>query len=245
MSKYTGWADLPTIQSKEIISELIEAKEKCQARLLISETGIGKSHTINLFAAKQPDHTYIMTVGHSWRKRDVIDNLLELLHLPAMTYRTLTAKLLAIADEFKTLKEAGHTPVLIIDEAENMRPASLGLLKELYDAMIRYCSIVLVGTPDILELMNKMRKRNHMGAPQLYRRFKAGTRTINHLNKARDFRPFFDRYVKDQPDVQDLLLQYADNYGELHDYLDPLLRYCARKQEQPTAKLFRFVHKIK
>jgi hypothetical protein len=34
--QYTGWANLQTIQSKEILSELIDAKEHQRAKLLIS-----------------------------------------------------------------------------------------------------------------------------------------------------------------------------------------------------------------
>lgn len=242
MKKYEGWPDVPTLQSKEILAELMEAKDQTVTRIIVSDTGLGKTKTVHLFADKYQAHTYIMTVGHSWRKRDVIDNLVDMLGLPAMRYKTLTGKMLAIAEEFKRIKKQGNNPLLIIDEAENMRPASLRLLKELYDAIVRYCSIVLIGTHDILELMINMNKRRHLGAPQLYRRFKAGTRLITPLKKARDFKPFFDRLVPDK-DVQDLLLKHADNYGELHDYLDPLLRYCTRKGVAPSAQLFKYIHK--
>lgn len=244
---YNGWAEMPTIQAKEILTELIDGKENSRALLLISGTGMGKTYGVDLFCKKFAKHTYRVTVGDSWKPKDLADAVIELLSIKPTWYKheaSIRLKLKAIAKEFKRLKEEGATPILIIDESENLKPAFLKMIKELYDAIIKYCSIVLIGTPFILDSLLNLRNKNRMSVPQTYRRFKSGIRYISEIDKARDYRPFFDRYIKQYPDVQDLLLKHADNYGELHDYLDPLLRHCAKKGEEPSAKLFQFMHRI-
>jgi hypothetical protein len=49
MKKYNGWQDVKTLQTKEILDELIEAKDHQAAKLIISDTGLGKTHTLKLF----------------------------------------------------------------------------------------------------------------------------------------------------------------------------------------------------
>ncbi|MGN7787386.1 AAA family ATPase [Niabella sp. 22666] len=245
---YAGWRNMPTIQSKEIITELIDAKENCQARLLISETGLGKSHSVQLFNVTRPNHTYIITVGDSWKPVDLVDAMMTALGINQYMKhreRQLNRKIQKVAEKVKQLKASGAEPVFVIDEAENLRPAFLKMIKEIYDAIIKYCSLVLIGTPFIMESLLNTRSKNRMGAPQTYRRFKAGIRYISPINKARDFTPFFNEYLSGCNDVQDLLLENADNYGELHDFLEPLLRRCKKNGEQPSAKLFKMIHKIK
>lgn len=247
--KYTGWQPVKTIQSKEILAELIEARENQVAKLIISDTGLGKTNTIKLFKATKPDHTYVITVGDSFKINDVLDEILIQMGLYKESKQWELAarirhKLSEIASALKEINKKGERPIIIIDEAENFKPNSLRMMKELYDYIIESCSIVLIGTEQILDTIFNRRRRNRTGVPQLWRRFKAGTRHITPLDKARDFAPFFKLYIPDESDLQDLLIEQCENFGELHDYLDPLLRYCANNSKPLTEELFRFYHKI-
>jgi len=244
---YNGWQDLQTFQSKEILSELMEAKSYQAAKLLISDTGAGKSNTIKLFKHAKPDHTYVITVGDSYRLVDVVHELMRLLDLHVQYKRDMhmiREKLSLIAEKLQEIRKKGGKPVIIIDEAENLKPQVLKMIKELYDAIIRYCSIVLIGTEQIMDSILNRKSKNRQSVPQLWRRFKAGTRYISKIDKARDFKPFFDLYIATEPDVQDILLDVCDNYGELHDYLDPVLRHCAEKNVELSEKTFRLFHKL-
>jgi DNA transposition AAA+ family ATPase len=241
--QYTGWANLQTIQSKEILSELIDAKEHRRAKLLIAETGNGKSHTIKLFAAAKPKNTFVVVVGDSFKLVDVADAILEMMGLRTKETR-IREKLAVITAHMKQLASDKGNPVIIIDEAENLKPVSLRMMKELYDAIIDYSGMVLIGTEQILDTIFNKRKRNRTGVPQLWRRFKAGTRDVTPLNKARDFKPFYDRYIPGDLDLQDLLTSLCENYGELHDYLDPFLWFCKSQDKPINEQTFRLFHKI-
>jgi DNA transposition AAA+ family ATPase len=241
---YTGWKDLPTLQSKEILNELMECKEYARAAMIISNTGIGKTHTLRLFKKNKPENTYLVTMGDTYNLLTTMNALLEQLGLSTMVGKN--AKHYALKNIGKRIaeisKEADEVPVVIIDEAENCKLNTLKAFKELYDIIIPYCSMVLIGTDQLIDAMEK--RGVSMSVPQLKRRFKAGTRYVSAINKARDFKKFFELYVPDNKDVQDLLLEVADNYGELHDYLDPVLRHCAKKNIELTEDVFRMFHKL-
>jgi DNA transposition AAA+ family ATPase len=243
---YNGWQDMQTLQFKEIMSELTDAKEEQRAKLIISDTGCGKSNTIKMFKRKFSEHTYVITVGDSYKLVDIVDELMSLLRIDfaAKSKNHIHRKLKAIAVKLREVYEMGGKPMIILDEAENTKPAVLKTIKELYDAVIDYCSIVLIGTDQILDSLLNRKHKNRMSVPQLWRRFKAGTRYVNQINKARDFKPFFDKYIPGNIGVQDILLEKCENYGELHDYLHPVLIDCGKKNRPLTEEVFRFYHKI-
>lgn len=238
--KRKDWAFLPTIQSKEILSELMEAKEEPMAKMIIASTGLGKTNAIKTFQAKNK-HVFVITLGSSY-------NLQTLLH--EIAYATDTeiftgknsrhSQLKAIAARFNELEDCN--PVLLLDEFENATMPVLKSIKQLYDAIADSTSIVLIGTEQLLYQLEK--KSVNQSIPQLRRRFRAGTRIITPIKKARDFKLFFDKYIPSNKDVQDLLLELADNYGELCDFLYPALQSADKKGKQLTGEYFRFYHKI-
>jgi DNA transposition AAA+ family ATPase len=243
MSKYNGWKNLPTSQSREILTELIEAKEDNRASMIIAGTGDGKTTAIRLFQAKKPKHTYVITIGDSYTLSNLLDEIMQILGVYTRYGRNARhLRMRAIMDKLNEITADGGQPVIIIDEAENAKISMLKAFKQLYDAVIGNCAIVLIGTDQLINAMNK--KANGQSIPQLRRRFKAGTRVITAFNKVRDLKPFFTEHIPDQLDLQDLLIQLCDNYGELHDYLDPFLRYCDKKNIKPSEDAFRLYHKI-
>lgn len=243
---YTVWEDVPTLQSKEMISELVDAKEHQRAKLLISDTGLGKTKSIEIFKNKLPNHTYVVVVGDSFKLIHVVDEILRKIGVMRYDVRdTIYEKLNAIREKLDDIKrERKAKPIIILDEAENLKPQVLKMIKELYDAIHDYCAIVLIGTEQILDSILNRKHKNRQSVPQLWRRFKAGTKYISALNKARDFKPFFDMYIPEAPDLQDLLNEQCENYGELHDYLHPVLVYCTEQKKAITEDLFRLFHKL-
>ena len=243
MKKYTGWQNFPTIQFKEIISELVEAKDEHRNLMIIADTGIGKSNAIKAFQAKNPKHTYVFTLGDSYNLMVLLNEILAIFGLN--THRWKNAKndsLRKISQRLNDLADEGAKPVFILDETENARIPVLKAIKELYDAIAGKCGIVLIGTDQLVSQLNK--KATGQSLPQLRRRFKAGTRFITPFNKAKDMKLFFETYIPQQHDLQDLLIQLCDNYGELHDYLHPFLMHCDKKNIEPTEAAFRLYHKI-
>jgi DNA transposition AAA+ family ATPase len=242
---------MPTKQTKEILSELMEGKEQQKALLLISDTGLGKTNAIELFMQQHKNNTYCITVGDSFKLIDVIDAIVEALGMDVnriYDYRTnkyeVKRKLTLITNKLKELKTDGCKPIIILDEAENLKPSVLKMIKELYDAVIKYTSIVLIGTDQILDIMLNRKSKHRQSVPQLYRRFKAGIRYISPLVKQRDFKMFFDEYIPDNMQLQYALTAMCDNYGELHDYLHPALLKASQMSKVLSLDTFRLIHKI-
>lgn len=243
MAKYNGWQNFPTIQFKEIINELAEAKEEQKALMLIAETGLGKTNAIKRFHEKGGKHTYVFTLGDSYNLLTLLNEVLQVFGLNAHRWKNAkNASLKKISQRLNEIADEGGKPIFILDEAENARIPVLKAVKELYDAIVGKCALVLIGTPQLIVQLNK--KAHGQSVPQLRRRFKAGTRFIADFNKARDMKYFFESFIPGQEDLQDLLISICDNYGELHDYLDPFLRHCERKSIKPTEEAFRLYHKI-
>lgn len=242
-ANYKGWQNLPTIQSKEILTELLEAKEDKKALMLIADTGVGKSNSIKLFQQKKPKHTYVVTLGDTYGLIAVLNELQLSLGLPVFSGKNSKhSSLRQISKELNRLAEDGADPIIILDEAENAKINTLKALKQLYDAVIDNCGIVLIGTDQLIGILNK--KTAGQSIPQLRRRFKAGTRFITSFNKAKDMKPFFDLHIPKELDLQDLLIELCDNYGELHDYLHRFLQHCDKKNLPVTEQNFRLYHKI-
>lgn len=245
MKPYNGWKDLQTKQSKEILTELMEASEHQKALLLISNTGLGKTNTIKLFMKSKPRYTYCITVGDSFKLIDVVDAILDEMGInhDFLKQQFVKKKIRLIVGKLKEI-ESDVVPIIIIDEAENLKPSVLKMIKELYDAVHDYASLVLIGTEQILDSILNRKNKNRQSVPQLWRRFKAGTRYISPLNKTKDFKPFFELYIPGDAALQALITSLSENYGELHDYLDPLLIKANKQGKEATEDLFRHIHKI-
>ena len=245
MKQYNGWKQLQTLQTKEVLTELLDAKENRKASLIIADTGLGKTYSVDLFEQKYKQHTYRITVGDSYKLVHVVSAILRKLEITQQFRHThVNEKLELIATKLRQIKSSGGKPIIILDEAENLKPAVLKMIKELYDAIIKYCSIVLIGTEQILDSILNRKHKNRQSVPQLWRRFKAGVRYITPFEKVRDMKPFFQEYIPGEPDVQDILIEQCENYGELHDFLEPVLRYCQKNSKPFNEQTFRLYHKL-
>ena len=138
------------------------------------------------------------------------------------------------------LKLQGLMPMIIFDEAEYMKQPALCALKELYDNLNKKCALVLIGTDQLIKNIERMRKRNKDGIPQLYRRIKFGIRVLPSIDTS--FKEFLNS-IEDKELVK-FLKSNCDNYGELHDALVPAMREADRIGEPLTEKLVRKVLNI-
>ena len=119
MKKYNGWQNFPTIQFKEIISELVDAKDEQKSLMLIAPTGLGKSNAIKQFSVKNPKHTYIITLGDSYNLPVLLNDVCTSIGVSGFTLssrdykyfmlKKISARLIEIAND-------GGRPVLIFDE---------------------------------------------------------------------------------------------------------------------------------
>ncbi|MRI64004.1 ATP-binding protein [Ornithobacterium rhinotracheale] len=232
------WKNRPTEQLKTAIGVLEDAKKFGDTRLLIGATGSGKSHAIERFARKYPTEVFRIVVGSSDNLGDILDKIAE--QLKITTGKTKSKRLRDIAKTLKMKRDEGLEPQFIFDEAEFLKQAALCAMKEIYDEVNKYCSLVFVGTEQLLDNLDRLRMKNKNGIPQFYRRVKFGIRRLPSIDGT--FKEFLEE-IEDKELVK-FLRKECDNYGELHDVLLPSLREADRLGEEISLDLVKKVLNI-
>ena len=232
------WKTQMTPQTTAMLAILEDAKAFGSTNVIIAETGSGKTYTSELFAKVNPQHLFIVKVGASDNLSDLIDKILEVAKIP--TAKTKSKNINAIVNHFRKLKFEGQKPMIIFDECEYMKQPTLCMMKELYDGLIKNCSIILVGTDELLDKLDKMRKRKKEGIRQFYRRLKFTIRILPSIDTS------FKHFLNDIEDkkLRAFLQRNCDNYGELHDALVPAMREADRTGEPLTESFVRKVLNI-
>lgn len=235
------WHIIPTEQFVSAITHLENAKEYERCGIIIGYTGSSKTTAVERFMKNHPVHTYLVTVN----KLDTLPTIMErLLEAMGLNEKGRSAnKLSRIIKHLQRLKHEGEKVIIILDEAENFKVSVFGMVKALYDGIINYASIMLIGTPELTDKMEKMKRADKDGMPQFCRRFKAGTLYLSPIDK-RCFVEFFEKVGIEDKDFRKLLLQEADNYGELHDYLEPALKEADRLNQPLTEDFFRLFYNM-
>lgn len=229
------WEKRDTPQLKVIVSAIMEAKKTGSPAVLVGETGCGKTYTCKLIQRRFPKEVFIVTVGASDNLGDLLDKVLEAMKVKEIK-RTKSARIRAIIRELQKMNEAGIEPVLIFDEAEYMKIPALATFKELYDALNDLCALILIGTKQLTDNLDKLRRRDKPGIPQLYRRIKYRIKHLPPVDKR------YSLFLKDvDKDVAKWLQKTCDNYGELHDVLVPALREADRTEQKLTIDFIEMV----
>ena len=211
------WKTQPTDQFTQMLAILKEAKEEAYTRVIIGITGSGKSHLIDIWKRKNPADVFSIKVGSEDTLGDLLDKVAKVLRVPIKHNKS--SKIRDISLSLKALYHNGRKPQLIFDEAEYLKVSALCSIKEFYDYLDKYCSIVLIGTDQLEKQIDKLRRRDAKGIPQLYRRIRFGYRRLAPIDRR------FTLFLKDVKDKK--LVQYlqenCENYGELHDVLVPCM----------------------
>jgi len=232
------WSTVETPQFISMIPALETAKKHSLVSVLITPTGLGKTYIIDKFCHINPVHTYRITVSSVHKLPDVLNDIID--QLGIASGKSNASKMQAIINKFKEIKRNGGEPCVIIDEAENLELAVLKMLKGLYDGIKDYAALILIGTDQLISSLTKLRKHDKRGIPQFYRRVKAG---IKYIHSEKNFKPFFEKYVEDKG-LRRLLNELCENYGELHDYLEPAMREADARDQPLTEDLFRLMYNL-
>lgn len=236
--KKNYWTPVKTNQMTAMMPILEDSKEHGLTNVVIGETGSGKTFNTDLFAKSNPLDTFIIKVGSSDNLSDLIDKILEAAKIPHS--KTKSKNINGIIKFMQKQKFDGLKPQLIFDECEYMKQPTLGMMKEFYDDLKGHCSIVLIGTDELIDNLDKLRKRKKAGMRQFYRRIKFGIRVLPNIDK--NYRGFLDN-IQDKGLLK-FLKSNCENYGELHDCLVPAMREADRTGEPLTEAFVRKVLNI-
>jgi len=237
--KKAYWETVMTPEMKQMVVTLTEAKKSGKTAMLIGVPGSGKTFSLSKFVTNNPVNTFRIVASSIYNLNDLLFEMLHKLQLE--TSGTKARRLHRIAERLRDIKHNGGLPILIIDEAENLKQPAFQMIKALYDAVRDYCSIVLIGTPRLITKLENMVIKDKDGMPQFYRRFKAGCRWLPEIDKT--FSMFLGKYQL-ETGLKKLLIEMCDNYGELNDYLEPFLREADALGKTPSEELFRLMYHI-
>lgn len=143
-------------QAIDAILRTLDARMSCA---LIAPAGTGKTSVLRAVVSRLPEARYrthyVKVTGLS--KRDMCREIAHAIGLPpAGTYPSLVRKL---QDRFaETANAGGLRPVLVLDEAHDLRPETLAILRLLtnFDMDSRLVlGIVLAGQPRLRELLRR------------------------------------------------------------------------------------------
>jgi len=229
------WKMEETPQLYRMFATLEDAKENGQTNIIIGETGSGKTYISDLFLKANPVDTFKIVVGSLDTIGDLLDKIIDTLKIA--TPKTKSKKIGEIAKKLKQLRLEGFKPHLIFDECEYMKQPALCSMKELYDALNGICGITLIGTSQLIDNLDKLRKKNRSGIPQFYRRIKFGIRELPTIDRS------FSMFLKNIEDknLRNFLKQNCDNYGELHDVLVPAMKEADRTGNELTEDFVRTI----
>lgn len=233
------WPAVPTSQFKTIIAELKGAKEDARMRMIIGETGCGKSYAISRFLQNNPKGTYLITCSGQTCASSLIGRLLMALRMDCKGRNDFLLD--KVAAELRTQQLAGNKPLLILDEAENLRLPTFQAVKTIFDYLKGHCGIVLIGTNQLTDSLERLCKKNERGMPQFYSRFKSGERILHPID--RTYAEFLSSLAL-EPGLKNLLLGICLDYRTLADYMEPALRKADEKGVLLTEEFFRIIHDL-
>lgn len=229
------WQPKETAQLLRIIPTLEDAKQFGYTRIIIGETGCGKTYVSDLFGKQHPTDLFSVKVGSSDNLGDLLDKIIDAMKIP--TGKSKSKKIRDIIKHVQALKNEGYSPMITLDECEYMKIPTICAIKEFYDSLVGICSLVLIGTPEFLDNLKALvfRPKPKVGMPQFYRRVKFGIVYLPSIDK--QFKQFLNTDLN--ADVRAFLKEHCDNYGELHDVLVPSLREADRMDTPLTVNLIK------
>lgn len=233
------WPTVLTTQFKTIVAELKGAKEDARVRMIIGETGCGKSYAIDRFRQNNPKGTYVITCSGQSSATSLIRRILSALRMDCKGDNDFLLD--RISAELRNQQLAGNAPILILDEAENLRLRTFQAIKTIYDYLKGHCGIVLIGTDQLMDTLERLCRRNEKGIPQFYSRFKSGERRLRPID--RTYSEFLEP-LNLVPGLKSLLLDICMDYRTLADYMEPALRKADDKEAPLTEEFFRIIHDL-
>ena len=127
------WQRFETEQYLDIESAFVEAKTGASVKTVIGGTGTGKTFTAEDMKVKYPVGTFVIRCANDYNLRDFVCYIAETIGIKDAENLSQTQARKAIEKRLKMLNDGGHRPILVFDEAENLKLPAWGRIKAIYD----------------------------------------------------------------------------------------------------------------
>ncbi len=161
-----------------MFNALVECKKHKEHRIIDGLKGSGKTFTARMFKKQFPSETYIVTADDDMSPKAFLEELAGQMGITVSGSKRVIRK----AIEAKIMSQ--KNTIIIVDEAENLKAGSYGAIKALYDSVMEYAGLVLIGANNYGDWLRKQAGKNKTPFTQLYSRFSANTVNLATMTKA-------------------------------------------------------------
>jgi hypothetical protein len=165
----SGWQVVDTTNIRQAYSLLADAQTECLFLPMAEKAGSGKSTTIAKFIQADRTSNVFRIVCRDWSKREFLTKLCQALGINIGNgYKSLD-NLLELVIEFFKLRQG--RPLLIIDQANSLKPSVLSFLIHLYNECEDEMGVVMAGTEHLQIDIKRGVKYSRKGYDEIDSRF--------------------------------------------------------------------------
>lgn len=174
----TTWQLCRTTLNYELVHSIVEKTQRlCHFNIISEAAGSGKSSALADIVQQHPQHKIYRMVCSEWGRREFLLHLCQQLGLSlARGYLKIPEIEEAIFSFFG--KQAHLRPLLIIDEADKLKPHALRFFISLYNRLEGKMACILSGTQHLRHMLQRGVRLGHKGFDELESRFGRTYKTL-------------------------------------------------------------------
>jgi len=216
----TSWKHFDTDNYISMVTAIEDARKRGQNRIIDGETGSGKSYAIKRYQRDRPNGTIVVTCDSFMTNTNFTCALNDA--VAGIPSRTMWVLVRNIEEQLMVMYDKGYSPVIIIDEAENLKDSSYGAVKAIIDRVAGKVPIVLVGANQYTQKIRNRAIRMQGCFPQIWSRFKGGMTDLFKLN-AEELKQVCAAFGITSKEVIKHIAQRTDNWRDLSDHIKALI----------------------
>ncbi len=238
------WRHFKTDNFERIITTFEDAREG-DLMAIDGNTGYGKSYAVSKYYMENRKGTYVITASDDLTVKGFVEELAIALGVK-LGSRVQMRK--GIVNKLKDIKDV--RPLIIIDEAENLKDTTWKAVKTFIDALKNdnadslrtyYCGIVILGM-DIKDKIANNASKNKGIYPQINRRFAGSWRRLFGFDAKKEVSERLASFEIRDVAVVNHLQKTVKNYGELMRIVSRSLKHTKRKGELVTMDVIKAIY---
>lgn len=223
------WQHIDTDNFALIVNILDKARVTKIPYAIDGDTGLGKTYAISAYKKMMPGETFVITCAGDMSIRDFFIELAKMFGIKGRKGLSRFSLRQAVALELQKYSD----PILVVDEAENLKPKVYDGVKALMDDLKGSCGMILIGANNYEEMLAKKAENFNSCFPQVYSRLKEGGFHKLFKMSLVDVKTVCSKMNITDKDVVKMLAAYANNMRELSGIVRELL-HEAEEQNCPV-----------
>jgi DNA transposition AAA+ family ATPase len=170
MSKALGfkldeqWRHADTVPFQVFTGLFDDARLHANVYGIVCQPGSGKTYTMDKYRKTNPNIWYVKCQRHT-AETTFLHELLK-----SIGRNNSERRISVLLKMLENLVDKNESPLIIIDEIEKVKNDTLFLIIDLYNLLHNKCGLVLIGTPNLKQRIEKGLTHGHMCYNELYSR---------------------------------------------------------------------------